>query len=165
MVWLKFLHITAIAIWSAGLICLPGLYMRRALVPDQNALHQLQALVRFLYTVILSPAAFIAIGSGTILIFVRQTFEPWFSVKLAFVGAMALIHALTGIVIVRLFEKGYVYPPWRFVATTTTTVFVVVMILIVVLAKPYVPDLLPDVFYQPGGLARLMNDLILYLKQ
>ena len=65
MVWLKFLHITAIAIWSAGLICLPGLYMRRALVPNKAALHELQALVRYLYVVILSPAAFIAIGMET----------------------------------------------------------------------------------------------------
>ncbi|GHD15075.1 CopD family protein [Tianweitania populi] len=162
MVWLKFLHITAIAIWSAGLICLPGLYMRRALVPNQAALHELQALVRYLYVVILSPAAFIAIGSGTVLIFLRETFEAWFSLKLAFVGVMVLIHALTGMVIIRLFDKGYIYPPWRFVATTATTVLTVTLVLFVVLAKPIVPDLLPDVLREPGGLSRLLGDLIPY---
>ena len=165
MVWLKFLHITAIAIWSAGLIALPGLYMRRALVPNDQALHALQRLVRYLYVVIISPSAFIAIGSGTALIFVRETFESWFSLKLFFVGTMAFIHVLTGLVIIRLFNKGYIYPPWRFFATTATTVLAVALILFFVLAKPDVPNLLPDVLSEPGGLSRLLGDLTQYLKR
>lgn len=164
MVWLKLLHISAIVIWSAGLVSLPGLYIRRALVANDQALHALQALVRYLYVAIISPAAFVAIGSGTALIFVRETFADWFSLKLALVGVMVLIHALTGLVIIRLFDKGYIYPPWRFVATTATTFLTIVLILFVVLAKPLVPDLLPAVLSEPGGLSRLLRDLTLYLK-
>jgi len=159
MIWLKIVHLAAIAIWSAGLICLPALYARRADVPSRASRHRLQALARFLYVAVLSPAAFVAIGSGTVLIFVRQSFEPWFSLKLALVGVLATIHILTGLVIVRLFETGNVYPFWRFVAVTVATLAVVTAILVVVLAKPALPDLLPPAMAEPGALARLAAGL------
>jgi len=159
MIWLKFLHFAAIAIWSAGLICLPGLYVQRAHVPDEPSKHRLQALVRFFYVVIISPAAFISVGSGTALIFVREPFEAWFSLKLAFVGALVMIHIFTGLVIIRLFDDGRTYPVWRFAAATTLTVAVVGIILVVVLAKPDLPNLTPEVLNQPGGLKRLAASL------
>ena len=159
MIWLKLLHLAAIAVWSAGLICLPALYVQRAHVADKDSKHRLQAMVRFLYVAILSPAAFVAVGSGTALIFVRQSFEPWFTLKLVFVGALVTIHILTGLVIVRLFETGNVYPVWRFVAVTAATLLVVGAILFVVLAKPDLPDLMPAEMAEPGALKRLIGDL------
>lgn len=157
MIWLKALHLAAIAIWSGGLICLPGLYVQRTRVADNAALHQLHALVRFLYVVVISPAAFTAVASGIILIFLRQSFEHWFSLKLALVGVMVIIHVLTGLVIIRLFDKGEVYPVWRFLAVTAVTLVVVGAVLTVVLAKPDIPDLLPPVFSEPGALARMLE--------
>jgi uncharacterized membrane protein len=159
MIWLKLLHLAAIAVWSAGLICLPGLCVRRAHVPDRASMHRLQTMVRFLYIAVLSPAAFLAIGSGTALIFVRQSFEPWFTLKLAFVGVLVTIHILIGLVILRLFEAGNVYPVWRFVTVTAATLLVVAAILVVVLAKPHLPDLLPAQLSEPGALRRLAGGL------
>lgn len=159
MIWLKTLHLAMIAIWSAGLICLPGLYVQRAHVPDEASLHRLQALVRFLYVAVASPAAFLAIASGTALIFMRQPFEPWFSLKLAFVGGLVTIHILTGLVIIRLFEEGNLYPVWRFLTVTALTVATVGAILIVVLAKPELPDVLPDAMAEPGALRRIADGL------
>lgn len=159
MIWLKSLHIATIAIWSAGLICLPGLYLQRAHVPNDQSLHRLQAMVRFLYVAIVSPAAFVAVGSGTALIFLRETFEPWFSVKLTVVGAMVVAHILTGLVIIRLFEEGNVYPVWRFVAVTLATLLIVGAILAVVLAKPDLPHLLPEAMSEPGALRRILEPL------
>ena len=37
-----------------------------------------------------ASTAFLAVATGTALIFLRQTFEPWFSVKLAFVAGLGL---------------------------------------------------------------------------
>ncbi|CAH1692147.1 Protoporphyrinogen IX oxidase [Hyphomicrobiales bacterium] len=159
MIWLKMLHLATIAIWSAGLVSLPGLYVQRAHVPDDETKHRLQALVRFLYVGIISPAAFVAVGSGTALIFIRQSFEPWFSLKLGFVGALVMIHILTGLVLIRLFEAGNVYPVWRFVAVTLVTLMAIGAILIIVLAKPDVPDFLPDTVMEPGALRRIAEDL------
>lgn len=159
MIWLKVVHLVAIAIWSAGLISLPGLYVQRAHVPDKASLHRLQAMVRFLYVAVVSPAAFVAIASGTALIFVRQTFEAWFTLKLGLVGLMVMAHILTGLVIIRLFDKGQVYPVWRFAGVTVVTVIVVTAILTVVLAKPEVPNLLPRAMSEPGALGRLLEPI------
>ena len=159
MLWVKAIHLAAIAFWAAGLISLPTLYVQRAHVADEPSLHRLQAMVRFLYVAVISPAAFVAVGSGMALIFLRQTFEPWFSLKLALVGAMVTIHILTGLVIIRLFEEGNVYPLWRFAAVTATTVAVVTAILAVVLAKPDLPDLLPQAMSEPGALRRIADGL------
>lgn len=159
MLWMKMVHLAMIAVWSAGLICLPGLYVRRAHLPEKQSIHRLQAIVRFLYVGVLSPAAFVAIASGTALIFMRQTFEPWFSLKLVLVGTMTTIHIVTGLVIIHLFERGNVYPVWRFVAVTATTVSIVMAILVVVLAKPDLPYPLPEAMSEPGALRGIVERL------
>jgi len=164
VIWLKAIHITAIALWSAGLICLPSLYLQRAHVTGEAALYRLHELVRFLYVKVMSPAAFIAIGSGTALIFMRQTFEPWFGIKLLFVGVMAMLHTLTGLVVLRLFEQGEIYPVWRFIAVTMFTLLVVSAVLFFVLARPEIPFLLPAFLSEPGGLRRWLFDLIPLLR-
>jgi len=154
----KFLHIAAIAIWAAGVVSLPGLYVQRAHVKDEDALLRLQRLVRFAYIGIISPAAFVAVLTGTMLIFLRQTFEAWFSIKLALVGVFAILHVLTGLVVIRLFRDGEIYPPWRFVTATVLSGGVVVAIFFIVLAKPTVDLALIDVLSEPGGLKRLYDE-------
>jgi uncharacterized membrane protein len=160
ILWLKFIHIAAIAIWCAGLITLPGIYVQRTPSMLEEAHYRLQALVRFVYVAIVSPAAFIAVASGTALVFLRQTFVPWFSVKLAFVAALVFVHALTGLVIIRLFRGGEVYPVWRFIAVTVLTLAIIGAILTLVLAKPDLDrSLLPTILAEPGALRRAVQDL------
>jgi protoporphyrinogen IX oxidase len=67
--FLKFIHLAAIAIWSGGLIALPFLFRQRAGIAPGLELDRLHRMVRFVYVEMTSPAAFIAIGSGTVLIF------------------------------------------------------------------------------------------------
>src|SRR5690606_14534323 len=38
MLWLKGVHLVAIAFWAGGLLMLPSLFVRRQRVPDQDAL-------------------------------------------------------------------------------------------------------------------------------
>lgn len=133
---LKFIHIAAISMWAATLISLPALYVQRAYVEHQRALYALQRLVRFCYIAVASPAAFISILTGTALIFFQQTFTLWFTVKLALIGVMVTVHIFTGLVIIRLFNEGQVYPVWRFVSATVLTAATVLGIVFVVLAKP-----------------------------
>jgi len=156
---LKFLHIAAIAVWAGGLVSLPALYVQRAHVRDDHALYQLQMIVRFSYIAVISPAAFIAVGSGIALIFGQQTFAGWFSVKLFFVAVLVVLHVLTGLVIIRLFREGEVYPVWRFVFATAATCVVVVIILFVVLAKPVFSVELDADILRPGGLRDLVRTL------
>lgn len=152
------MHIAAIAVWTAGVVSLPSLYVQRAHAKTLDALLRLQRIVRFSYVAIVSPAAFLAILTGTALVFMRQTFEPWFSIKLAFVGLLAVVHVLTGLVVIRLFREGEIYPVWRFVTATIVSGGIVIAILFVVLAKPAIDLALLDVLGEPGGLARLYRE-------
>ena len=154
---LKFVHITAIAIWTAGLISLPSLYVQRAHVEDDDALYRMQRMTRFAFVALISPAAFIAVASGIALSFLRDVLSAWFSWKLAFVGLLAMFHVFSGLVVIRLFREGEVYPAWRFVLATASCCAVVVAILFLVLAKQ-APDLsLPPIMSEPGGLKRLLD--------
>ncbi len=156
---LKVVHIAAISIWAAGLVSLPGLYVQRVHVADREALYRLQKIVRFAYVTVVSPAAFIAVGSGIALIFGREAYAPWFSLKLLFVAILVILHVLTGLVIIRLFREGEIYPVWRFVLVTVITCCIVTAILVVVLAKPNIDVQLPASVTQPGGLRTLLQDL------
>src|SRR5690606_13648861 len=111
----------------------------------------------FLYVGVTSPAAFVGIASGTALIFLQETWAPWFGAKLFFVGVLVTIHILTGLVILRLFDEGRIYPVWRFVATTMLTVATASVVLFLVLGKPDLPSLLPAAMGEPGAL-RLLFD-------
>ena len=85
---IKFLHVGAIALWVGGLIGLPWLMAQRDGIRrrgGRNALHRLHATARTLHIGLVSPAAVVAIVSGTALIFLRETYAPWFTAKLGFV--------------------------------------------------------------------------------
>lgn len=149
---IKFLHVAAISLWAAGLICFPFLVRQRNDAGTMTDLHRLHSMARYFYIVILSPGAFVAIGSGIALIFVRQTFTEWFSIKLLFVGLLAVIHLLTGRVILRSFEKEATVAAWQFPAMTAATLAVVTAIVAVVLAKPQFDWRVEQGLLAPGGL-------------
>lgn len=156
LTWFKLLHVAAIALWSAGLIALPFLYVQRNGLED-DALYRLHAFARSLYVNIVSPAAFVAIGSGTVLIFMMGTYEAWFSAKLLGVSVMTGIHIFSGLMILKLFEPGRTYPVWRLGIVMPLTLLVVSTILVLVLGKPRLewPQLLADLFV-PGRLGELL---------
>ncbi len=162
--WLKFIHVATIALWSAGLIALPFLYLQRRGLQDEP-LHKLHAFTRFFYVALVSPAAFVAIGSGTALIFLMATYENWFSAKLLAVAVMTGIHIFSGLMILRLFEPGRYYPLWRFIAVVSLTLVVVSTILALVLGKPHLqwPQMLADLF-RPGRLGEIAQPFIAWMK-
>lgn len=160
IVALKFIHVAAIAFWSAGLLSLPFLYRQRSTL-DGEALYRIHAFTRRFYIVVVSSSAFIAIGTGTALIFLRETFTVWFSLKLLLVGVMMVIHVTSGMKILTLFEPEGRYPAWRLAAVTTLSALVVSAILVVVLGKPDFghDDPFADLF-APGRLAEIAGGLI-----
>lgn len=113
MALLKFVHVGAIALWAGGLLVLPLLLARRARLASHDAVQGLHALTRRLVLWFMSPGAFVAVGTGTALIFLRPTQAPWFSAKLAAVGLMAALHVAQSTLVLRLFRPGERVPAWR----------------------------------------------------
>lgn len=165
LVILKSLHIIAISLWAAGLIALPAFYRLRGGL-EGDALHRLQALTRALYVGFVSPAAFIAIASGTLLIFLRETFAPWFTVKLLLVAVMTGIHLFSGMLILRLFQPGRSYPAWRFATVTSLTLLIVCGIIAVVLIRPPIDESgAIAALFEPGALPEIAASVIAWARR
>lgn len=158
--WLKFLHVGSIALWSAGLVALPFLYLQRRGL-DGEMLHRLHAFTRFFYVNLVSAGAFVAIGSGTALILLQGTYANWFSAKLLVVAVMTGIHIFSGLTILKLFERDGHYPRLRFAATVPLTVVIVTAILVLALGKPRLewPESWQE-FFRPGALSEMLGGLI-----
>jgi uncharacterized membrane protein len=154
----KMIHVTGISIWIAGLVALPTLYLQRK-GRAGNDLHRLHAFVRALYVRLLSPAAFVAIASGTALIFIEATFETWFSLKLLLVAGLIAVHIGSGLVILRLFEVNGHYHPSRAIISTALSLTLASGILFLVLGEPRIGSAFDTVF-APGALGEMLQPLV-----
>jgi len=157
----KALHILGLIIWCAGLLVIPTLYRLRSRVGEGAPLHDLHRFTRAMYVGVTSPAAFVAVGTGTGLIFLGNVFTIWMFLKLGAVGALVLLHIRAGFVILHLFEHGGRYGSWRQMGITAATLGVVATILVLVLAKPHVDaTVVPYWLREPGSLQSLSEIII-----
>ncbi|MFN4099306.1 MAG: CopD family protein [Pararhodobacter sp.] len=149
----KSLHIAGLSVWCAGLLILPlllHLYGQREDLRTQAGFTEFRLLVHASYIKIVTPAALIAIASGTILIFLEGLTDAWLMAKLAVVAAMVLLHAWMGHLVVETAEgKGSYRMPEPLIALPLAIVLMTI-VLVLVLAKPdlvpffnnYLPDFL-----------------------
>jgi protoporphyrinogen IX oxidase len=138
IIWMtKFIHVATISVWASGLVATPFLLVQRRRYAG-DAVHRLHWLVRTLHVGIVSPAAFAAVASGILLIFLREVYFVWFSTKLYFVAVLASCHVGIGLLITSTFEpEGRLRP--AFASALTGAIAVSVLgILFFVLAKPII---------------------------
>lgn len=171
-IWLKALHIAALTLWGGGLLALPGLIAHESRAPAGKAgrvdavwQHRVS---RYAYDVIVSPAALVAIGSGTALIFVTRPLEGWLFLKLAAVGGLVITHMAVGRCVDQL-EGQDIRPSGPLsTALLIAAIFFISLVLWLVLQKPVIPEslfpgwllegpsALPWPFVQSGSSAVLM---------
>jgi protoporphyrinogen IX oxidase len=158
--FLKFVHLTTIAVWSGGLIILPFLFWQRRGIETGPGLEQLHRLTRFVYVGMGSPAAFLAIASGTILIFLQTTFLEWFSLKMLLVAIMVMLHVTAGLILAHLFEPEGQFGRLSFIALTSAYLVVITAIIVVVLAKPHIDsNQFATNLFAPGGLRQFLGEI------
>lgn len=150
--WIKAVHILSMAVWCGGLVALPAMLWKRQDLVGHD-LYRLQHATRFVFVTVVSPLAFIAIGTGTVLIFAQETFTIWFAMKLALIGILAKLHIRIGSAVVEVFKDDGTYSRFKMALHTVTGCLVVSGIVVVVLSKP-VFDLsgLPADLFRPGSL-------------
>ncbi|GGJ83681.1 CopD family protein [Pseudomonas matsuisoli] len=134
---IKLLHISALICWCGTLLYLPALVAAGTRRSDDLFYRDHAHLTRMVFTLIATPAALVAIISGTALFFIYGLFELWLIFKLAAVTGLVLCHALFGVLILHI-ERT----PEKSIAARCTAIglFVVGLIgltLWLVLAKPY----------------------------
>jgi uncharacterized membrane protein len=106
-----------------------------------------------------SPAAVIAIGSGTALIFFQATFQEWFSIKMALVAIMVMLHVAAGLVLARVFLPGGAFGSFSYAALSGAYVVVITAIICVALAKPHIDaNQFAIALFSPGGLRHVLGE-------
>lgn len=151
MMWLKFLHIAGITVWVAGLAYLTAMLLDHRKVRDQQDFARIRMGSRFVYMGLASPAAFIAVGAGTALLFVSDALHPWMFVKLAAVGVLVFAHVNYGYILTHLADEEAEGPTLRIYGSLGMLAVSSIAILWLVLAKPpMADDALPGWLNEPG---------------
>lgn len=137
MPWLKLFHISALVVWCGSLLYLPALIRHSLqLRRDAGFAQGSPPMARFVYTSIATPAALLAIFSGTLLFIVHGVMGGWLVLKLMAVVVMVAAHGCFGWLMLRL-EQGH----FRFVGAVTLgalglALSGIIAVLTLVLAKP-----------------------------
>ncbi len=148
----KGLHIIGLAVWCAGLLALPIIiltYGRGKDAQTRAGYTEFRLLTHRCYVEFATPAAVIAVGAGTLLLFLEEVRDPWMMAKLAAVAGMALCHAWIGFVVATTGDKKGAYRPSTPVPVLIIVPGLIGMVLWLVLAKP---DLIPLVTLLPDWL-------------
>lgn len=99
---LKLLHFIALIGWCGALLYLPAMIAAGTRSHDELFYRDHAHLTRAIFNLIATPAALLAIGSGTALFLRESIFDAWLIVKLTTVAGMVLCHALCGVLILRI---------------------------------------------------------------
>lgn len=133
---MKAVHLAALILWCGGLFALPLTLALHDPATTQADFARLRQVTHFGYIYAITPAALIAIGSGTALIFLREVFVPWLFAKLVFVALMVAFHAWIGSVLVRVAETEGTHVPPKQMLPVIVLLVLVLAILTLVLGKP-----------------------------
>jgi protoporphyrinogen IX oxidase len=149
---LKALHLVFLCIWVAGLYALPRMLARHDRAIAQEEFTQIRRATHFGYVWVISPAAILAIASGSALVFLREVFTGWAFAKFVLVALLVGVHAWIGHTIIAVAEtEGQHEPPEPLIPTLVIS-GLVVSILCLVLAKPELDELaFPAWLMQPLG--------------
>lgn len=137
MAWLMSLHIAALTIWSASLLYLPVMFSVDH-DASTSASKRLRIMSRFAFVAVASPAAVVAIISGSGLVYLTQATGSWLAAKLLVVSLMGAFHVYCGRMLTVLGHEGShkrergASAPWLVVVPLA----LVAAVLWLVLAKP-----------------------------
>ncbi|MCG6118555.1 MAG: CopD family protein [Aquimonas sp.] len=109
---LKLIHIAAVSVWAAGLLYLPGLFAAHPeCAGSATEFRRLRHQSRLVYVALMSPAAVIAVITGTVLVFLASAIGGWLVLKLAVVTGMVLLHVHMGRLLGLLLENPLLRTP------------------------------------------------------
>jgi len=134
--WVKLLHICAIAIWSAGLLYLPGLFAEHPKARTEGDFRRVRQKTRFVFVTIASPAAVIAVVTGTVMIPMVANLGGWLVLKLIGVAGLVMLHAYHGRLMARLLEAPAMRSPAAHLLLILPAILLVVAIIFIVSLKP-----------------------------
>lgn len=150
--YLKAFHIGMLLIWCAGLFALPLMLGRHDPAVGQSDYTRIRRATHYGYTMLVTPAAVLAIASGAALIFARELFDLWLFAKLVGVAGLVAFHAWVGNTLVTVAETEGTHIPPSPRVPLLILMLPITAILTLVLAKPELGELrMPDWLTSPRG--------------
>lgn len=138
MNWLLVLHISTLAFWVALLVYLPLLLTPSPVAGRDPPAEPIERpeFARFLFTLVATPLALVAIVAGTLVFALYQAIGAWLVVKLTLVVLLVANHIVLGLLVIRT-EAGHerFLRPGCFLSLSATCLLATA-VLWVVLAKP-----------------------------
>ena len=149
---LKALHVGMLLLWCGGLFALPLMLARHDPAIGQSDYTRIRHATHYTYTFCITPAAVLAIGSGTALIFLREVFVIWMFAKLFFVAMLVTFHVWIGYVLVAVAEREGAHRAPKPALPLVLLMMPVLCVLTLVLAKPELGEIpMPDWLTEPRG--------------
>ncbi|MDP2261909.1 MAG: CopD family protein [Hydrogenophaga sp.] len=137
MPWLKLLHITAVILWCGTLLYLPAALAASASAATGDVPTDTRhRLLRLIYTLVTTPAALVAIASGTAIFVFQDVVAVWLMAKLGVVGLLVLGHGACGLLVLRVERGEYRWTRGSSWVIAATTVIWIAAIAWLVLEKP-----------------------------
>jgi len=104
--WLKILHLVTVILWCGALLYLPAMIAANAALATASGERAVpRKLPRGVFIGVATPAALLAIVSGTLIFLAQGLLAPWLMYKLAAVGLLVLGHGACGMLVLRT-ENG-----------------------------------------------------------
>lgn len=137
--WVMATHIVTLGLWSAALLILAGLYSSPPPVDERADTHRHALMCRYVFVILGSPTAILAIISGSALVALRGVEGSWLLAKLAVVVMLAMYHVYCGQMLHAQEQAPLAKPPaWKRPLLLLVPVLLISTILVLVLAKPNV---------------------------
>jgi putative membrane protein len=134
---LKLLHFMALICWCGALLYLPAMIAAGTRSSDELFYRDHAHLTRAVFNLVATPAALLAIGSGTALFLRDSLFDAWLIVKLTTVAGMVICHALCGVLILRIERDPQPAVGGQCVSIGVLIATLISLTLWLVLAKPF----------------------------
>ena len=148
----KALHLSFVAVWIAGLIALPRMLARHDRATTQAEFAQIRRATHYGYVWLITPAAILAIFTGSALIFMRDIFTVWIFAKLVVVAGLVAMHAWVGHTIIAVAETEGQHEPPEPLVPTMVIFGLVIAVLFLVLSKPELEGIaMPSWLLEPLG--------------
>lgn len=148
---IKAAHVSALAIWCAGVIALPLMLAHHDPAIGQADYGRIRHYTHYAYAFGVTPAAVVTVATGTMLIFLRDVFTPWMFAKFVLVAVLVATHGFVGHQILLASETAGQFRPAHPATPAVLTLVTVVAILFLVLAKPDLRVEFPSWLTEPLG--------------
>lgn len=141
MPWLLLLHISALICWCGSLLYLPALVASSVTAPNASVPPDFLRsgkphMPRTVFTLIATPAALVAIASGTAVFLVNAIVQFWLLAKLTLVAALVIVHMLVGWLITRVEQQKYGHLKGLCISSGAVAAALMTSIIWLVLSKP-----------------------------